>query len=446
MVMEKLGQSLKNVLKKIAGAPLVDEKLINELIKDIQRALLYADVNVNLVFELSKHIKDRALEKDFPKGLSYRDYLVRIVYEELVKFLGGDTRGIKIGSKRPFKIMMIGLFGNGKTTSSSKLAKYYSQRGYKVALVGLDIHRPAAMKQLKQLGDKIGITTFVNENEKNISKLWKINEPEINGYDVVIIDTSGRDALSEDLVKEIESLNQIVLPQEKLLVLSGDLGQTAEKQAKQFHKSCKITGVMATKMDGTAKAGGALSACSVTGAPIKFIGTGEKVEDIEEFDPERFVGRLLGMGDIKSLLEKAEQVIGEEDAKDLGKKFLKGDFNFLDLYEQMAMMKKMGPLNKIMDMIPGMSKANLPKEALEVQEDKLKKWKHIMQSMTKKELEDPDLMFNRKRIDRVAKGSGVNSSEVRELLKHYRQSKKMAKMMKGNPEKIMKKFKGKNPF
>ena len=161
MVMEKLGQSLKNVLKKIAGAPLVDEKLINELIKDIQRALLYADVNVNLVFELSKHIKDRALEKDFPKGLSYRDYLVRIVYEELVKFLGGDTRGIKIGSKRPFKIMMIGLFGNGKTTSSSKLAKYYSQRGYKVALVGLDIHRPAAMKQLKQLGDKIGITTFV---------------------------------------------------------------------------------------------------------------------------------------------------------------------------------------------------------------------------------------------------------------------------------------------
>jgi signal recognition particle subunit SRP54 len=446
MVMEKLGQSLKNVLKKIARAPLIDEKLINELVKDIQRALLHADVNVNLVFELSTNIKERALAKDTPKGISYRDYLVRIVYEELVKFLGGEIKGIKIGKLKPFKIMLVGLFGNGKTTSASKLAKYYTKRGYKVGLVGLDVHRPAAMKQLKQLGENIDVSVFVDENEKNASKIWKKYEPKFSGYDIIIVDTAGRDALSEELVKEIENLNKIVSPHERLLVLSADLGQTAEKQAKQFHESCNITGIMATKMDGTAKAGGALSACSVTGAPIKFIGVGEKVEDIEEFNPERFVGRILGMGDIKSLLEKAKEVMSEEDAKDLGKKFLKGDFNFLDLYEQMSAMKKMGPLSKVMEMIPGMSKLELPKEVLEVQEDKLKKWKHIMQSMSKKELEDPDLMFNRKRIERVAKGSGVNSSEVRALLKQYRQSKKMMKMMKGNPEKLMKKFKGKLPF
>jgi signal recognition particle subunit SRP54 len=446
MVMEKLGQSLKNVLKKIARAPLIDEKLINELVKDIQRALLHADVNVNLVFELSTNIKERALAKDTPKGISYRDYLVRIVYEELVKFLGGEIKGIKIGKLKPFKIMLVGLFGNGKTTSASKLAKYYTKRGYKVGLVGLDVHRPAAMKQLKQLGENIDVSVFVDENEKNASKIWKKYEPKFSGYDIIIVDTAGRDALSEELVKEIENLNKIVSPHERLLVLSADLGQTAEKQAKQFHESCNITGIMATKMDGTAKAGGALSACSVTGAPIKFIGVGEKVEDIEEFNPERFVGRILGMGDIKSLLEKAKEVMSEEDAQDLGKKFLKGDFNFLDLYEQMSAMKKMGPLSKVMEMIPGMSKLELPKELLEVQEDKLKKWKHIMQSMSKKELEDPDLMFNRKRIERVAKGSGVNSSEVRALLKQYRQSKKMMKMMKGNPEKLMKKFKGKLPF
>lgn len=444
--MEKLGQSLKNVLKKIARAPLIDEKLINELVKDIQRALLHADVNVNLVFELSTNIKERALAKDTPKGISYRDYLVRIVYEELVKFLGGEIKGIKIGKLKPFKIMLVGLFGNGKTTSASKLAKYYTKRGYKVGLVGLDVHRPAAMKQLKQLGENIDVSVFVDENEKNASKIWKKYEPKFSGYDIIIVDTAGRDALSEELVKEIENLNKIVSPHERLLVLSADLGQTAEKQAKQFHESCNITGIMATKMDGTAKAGGALSACSVTGAPIKFIGVGEKVEDIEEFNPERFVGRILGMGDIKSLLEKAKEVMSEEDAQDLGKKFLKGDFNFLDLYEQMSAMKKMGPLSKVMEMIPGMSKLELPKELLEVQEDKLKKWKHIMQSMSKKELEDPDLMFNRKRIERVAKGSGVNSSEVRALLKQYRQSKKMMKMMKGNPEKLMKKFKGKLPF
>jgi signal recognition particle subunit SRP54 len=441
MVMEKLGQSLKGVLKKIAGAPLVDEKLVNEIVKELQRALLHADVNVKLVFELSKNIKERALSKDIPKNISYRDYLVKIVYEELTKFLGGETKGVKIGKERPFKIMLVGLFGNGKTTTAGKLASYYSKRGFKLAMIGLDVHRPAAMKQLKQLGDKLKIKTFVDETEKKPEGIWKKYKSELKAFDIVIFDTSGRDALSEDLVKEIEKINKAIKPNENLLVISADLGQTAEKQAEQFHKSCGITGVVATKMDGTAKAGGALSATAVTGAPIKFIGVGEKTSDIEEFDPEGFVGRLLGMGDIKALLEKAKEVMSEEEAQDLGKKFLKGDFNFLDLYEQLSAMKKMGPLKKVMEMIPGMGNMKLPKDMLEVQDGKLKKWKHIMKSMTKKELEEPELMFNRKRIERVAKGAGVTSGEVRELLKQYKMSKKMMKQMRGNPEKLMKKFK-----
>ena len=441
--MEKLGNNLKNVLKKIAGAPIIDEQLINELVKDIQRALLQADTNVKLVLKLSKNIKEKAL-KEQPKNVNPRDFLVNIVYEELTEFLGGKNEPIKIGKKKPFKIMLVGLFGNGKTTTTAKLAKYYSKRSYKVAILSLDVHRPAAMKQTEQLGKKINIQTFTNENEKDPIKIYKEIEPKLSQYDIILIDTAGRDALSEELIKEIENLNKKIKPDEKLLVLSADMGQTAEKQAEQFHKSCGITGIIATKMDGTAKAGGALSAAAVTNAKIKFLTTGETENDLEEFNPEGFVGRLLGMGDLKALLETTREAISEEQAQDLGKRFLKGEFNFLDMYEQMSAMNKMGPLSKVMEMIPGMGQMKLPKDALQVQEGKLKKWKIIMQSMTKEELENPDIL-TRSRLDRIAKGSGSTTGEVRELLKQYRQTKKMSKMMKGDPNKIMKKFKGKIP-
>ena len=442
MVMENLSNSLKNVLKKIAGAPIIDENLINELVKDIQRALLHADTNVQLVFDLSKDIKERALKEQPPKGINPREYLVNIVYEELTKFLGGKHQEIKISKKKPFKIMLVGLFGNGKTTTAGKLAKYYSKRGYKIALLGLDVHRPASMKQLQQLADKINVQAFTDEKEKDPKKIYKNFKDDLTKFDLVIIDTAGRDALSEDLVEEIKNLNKEIKPDEKLLVISADLGQTAETQAKKFHESCNITGVIATKMDGTAKAGGALSSTAVTGANIKFIGVGEQIDDLEQFDPEGFVGRLLGMGDLKALLEKTREAISEEDAEDLGKRFLKGDFNFLDMHEQLTAMKKMGPLSKVMEMIPGLGQLKLPKDALQIQDEKLKKWKVIFKSMTKKELENPDIL-TRSRIERIAKGSGTTTGEVRELLKHYRQTKKMSKMMKGDPEKLMKKF-GKN--
>ncbi|MEM4243053.1 MAG: signal recognition particle protein Srp19, partial [Candidatus Woesearchaeota archaeon] len=260
-------------------------------------------------------------------------------------------------------------------------------------------------------------------------------------YDLLIIDTAGRDALSQDLIDELKKVHSLVKPDESLLVISADIGQAAQSQAKAFHEAGAITGVIITKMDGTAKGGGALTACSVTGAPVKFIGVGEKIDDLEQFNPQGFVGRLLGMGDIEALLEKAKDAITQEEAKDLQQKLLKGEFNLIDLCQQMEAMQKMGPLAKIVEMIPGFGQLQMPKEALQVQEEKLKKWKHAMNSMTKAELEDPEIL-DAKRIERIANGSGISTGEIRDLLKQYRQSKKLIKMLKGagSPEKLMKKL------
>lgn len=441
MVLEKLSESLKNTLQKIAGALFVDEKLLNELIKEIQKALLQADVNVSLVFELTKKIKERALKEEPPRGLTKKEHLINIVYEELVKFLGGEKQELQVENKRQAKIMLVGLFGSGKTTTAGKLAKYFTKRGKKVALLGLDIHRPAAMEQIEQVGKAINVPVFIDRKIKEPLKIYKQFEAELKSFDLVIVDTAGRDALSKDLIEELKKVNELLKPDENLLVISADIGQAAQKQAQTFHDTCGITGVIVTKMDGTAKGGGALSACAVTGAPIKFIGIGEKVDELEPFNPQGFVGRILGMGDLEALLEKAKEAVTEEEAKDIEQKFLKGEFTLIDLYNQMEAMSKMGSLSKLMEMVPGLGQLHLPKEALQVQEDKLKKWKHAMNSMTKAELEDPEII-DASRIERIAKGSGTSTSEIRELIKQYRQSKKMVKMLKGtdSPEKLMKKL------
>ncbi|MBR9683648.1 signal recognition particle protein [Candidatus Woesearchaeota archaeon] len=444
MVLEKLGGSLKNTLSKITKAIFIDDKLINELVKDLQRALLHSDTNVQLVFDLSQKIKTRAKEK-VPPGLTKKEYLINVVYEELTNFLGKETHELKI-EKKPTQIMLVGLFGSGKTTTTGKLAKFYKKRGYKIAAIQTDTWRPAAYDQLEQLSKQVGIDFYGIKGEKNPLKIYKEFKSELKKYDVVLVDTAGRDALSDDLIKELNDLNKLVKPDERLLVISADLGQAAQKQAEAFHKTCKITGVVVTKLEGTAKGGGALSACAVTNSPIKFVGVGEKIDDLDLFHPQRFVSRLIGMGDLETLLEKAKEVISEDEAKDLGKKFLKGDFNLIDLYQQMVSLKKMGSLKKLMEMVPGFSQLKMPKEMLDVQEDKLGQWKIVMDSMTKGELEEPDVI-SADRIDRISKGSGVKVSVIRELLKQYRQSKKMMKMFKGEKDinKMMKKMKGKLP-
>lgn len=434
-MLDKLSDSLKGTLQKIANAVFVDDKLVNELIKDIQRALLQSDVNVQLVYDLTKKIKERALKEEPLKTISKKEQLINIVYEELVQFLGGEGYKIEI-NKKPFKIMLVGLFGNGKTTTAGKLAKFFSKRGHRIAMISTDTWRPAAFDQLTQLGAQINVPVFGLKGEKNAVKIYKKFEEELNKFDVVIIDTAGRDALSDDLIDELNYINKAVKPDETLLVLGADIGQTAEKQATTFHETCKVTGVIITKMDGTAKGGGALVACSVTSAPVKFIGVGEKIDALEEFKPPNFVGRLLGMGDLETLLEKVKDVMTEEEAEDLGKKFMKGEFSLIDLYEQMEAMNKMGPLTKVIEMIPGFGNMNVPKDMLTKQEGKLKTWRFIMDSCTKEELEDPDTIDSL-RIDRIAKGSGRSTNDVRELLKQYKQSKKMVKMFKPGNQKQM---------
>ena len=442
--MEKLGTSLKDTLGKITKSVFVDEKLINEVVKDLQRALLQSDTNVKLVFDLSKNIKERAKDKT-PTGLTKREHLINIVYEELTNFLGQEAQEIKI-DKSPTKIMLVGLFGSGKTTTTGKLAKFYKKRGYRVAVMQTDTWRPAAYEQLEQLAEQVGVDFLGVKGEKDPVSIYLHFEEKLKNYDVVIVDSAGRDALSEELVQELNALNNAVQADERLLVISADIGQAAQKQAQMFHESCKVSGVIITKLEGTAKGGGALSACAVTQAPIIFVGVGEKIDDLESFDPQGFVGRLIGMGDIKLLLEKAQDVFSEEEAKDMSERFLKGDFNLVDLYDQMKSMKKMGSFKKIMELVPGMGSLKLPKELLDVQQGKLEKWKFAMDSMTKEELEDPDIISSG-RVDRVASGSGVRVPEVRELLKQYRQSKKMMKMFKGEKDvnKMMSKFKGKLP-
>ncbi len=444
MVLDKLSSSLKSTLQKIAKALFVDESLINELVRDIQRALLQSDVNVQLVLNLTKTIKERALKEETPAGLTKKEHLINTVYEELTNFLGKEAKEIKI-EKKPTKIMLVGLFGNGKTTTAGKLAKFYKKRGFRIALMQTDVWRAAAYEQLKQLSEQVGVDFFGIKGEKDAVKTYKTFENNIKDYDLIIIDTAGRDALSKELIEELNKLNQAAQADERLLVISADIGQAAQKQAQAFHDTVNVSGVIITKLDGTAKGGGALSACAVTKAPVTFIGVGEKIDEFETFNPERFVSRLLGMGDIETLLEKAKEAIPQEKAEDLGKRFLKGDFNLIDLYEQMQALKKMGSLRKLIDMIPGFSQMQLPKEMLDVQEEKLKKWRFAMDSMTKEELEDPDII-TAPRIERIAKGSGLTVNEVRELLKQYQQAKKMGKMFKGrNMNKLMKQFGGKLP-
>ncbi len=441
MVLDNLGESLRNALQKVAKSLFVDDAAVNELVKELQRALLQSDVNVKLVFSLSQRIRERVLKEEIPGGLTKRDYLVKVVYDELVKFLGGEEGKID-ASSIPTIVMLSGLFGSGKTTTAAKLARYFSKRGMKVAMVQLDVYRPAALDQLQQLGKQIGVPVFGDKSQKDPLKIFSSCQNELRKFDVVIVDTAGRDALSTELIAELKAVAAAVQPNENLLVISADIGQAAERQATVFHEACKITGVIVTKLEGTAKGGGALSACAVSGAPIKFVGVGEKIEDLEKFNPKGFVGRLLGMGDIEALLEKAKEAVTEEEAKDISEKFLKGEFTLLDLYEQMQAIKKMGPIAKVMEMIPGFGQLKLPKDMLEVQEGKLKKWKFAMDSMTKKELEDPEIMTS-DRMERIAKGAGISTGEVKDLLKQYRQSKKVVKMFKGASPKKMQQMIGK---
>jgi len=307
MVLEKLSSALKKATDKIANAVFLDKNLVDQIVKDLQRALIEADVNVALVLQLTQKIKKAALDERI-SGLEKKEHIIKLLHDELVAILG-ERREVKL-QKDNNVFMMVGLYGQGKTTTIAKLASYYAKRGNKVCAIGLDVHRPAASEQLKQLCDKLNIPAFISPEEKSPLKIWKKFESsgKIKEYDVVIIDTAGRHTLDLDLIKEIKILNKEISPTETILVMPADIGQAAKKQAQEFYEAINITGVIITRMDSTAKAGGALTACGETKSPVYYITTGEKINDIEEFNPKSFLSRLLGMGDLETLIEKIKSI------------------------------------------------------------------------------------------------------------------------------------------
>ena len=426
MVLEGLGQALRGAIKKIANASHVDQKLVKEVVKDIQRALLQADVNVKLVLQMTKELEERALTEKPPAGMSSREHVIRIIYEEMVKIIGKP----KDIPAKPQRILMVGLYGQGKTTSAGKLARDLHKRGMKVGLVAADVHRPAAYDQLMQIGKKINVPVYGDPKEKNAVKIAKHAMKEFEAYDVLIFDTSGRHSLEDDLIQEIKDIAKAVDAENKILVLDAQTGQQAGPQAKAFHEAVGLTGVILTKMDGTAKGGGALSAIAETGAPISYIGVGEHLEDLERFDPDRFISRLLGMGDIKSLIESASEVMDEEKAEEITKKMMSGKFTLKEMYEQMEMLQGIGPLKKIAAMLPGLGD-RLQEQDMEATQVRLAKWRVIMDSMTDEELENPKEIKS-SRAMRIARGSGTSQRDVRELLKQYNMSKKAMKGFMGN--------------
>lgn len=424
MVLDRLGSSLNDALKKIFRAPVMDEKTVKELVRDIQRALLQADVNVKLVLEVSKRIEERALKEKVPPGVSRREHVVKVVYEELTRFLGEKPASLKIEPGKRKILMLVGIQGSGKTTASGKLAKYFQKRGLKTALVCTDTYRPGAYDQLKQLAGRANIPVYGEPKEKNAVKIALRGLKQFKDYDLVIVDTAGRHKEEKGLIAEMKRLEKAIKPDEAILVIDGTIGQQAAVQARALHEATPIGSILVSKLDGSARGGGALSAVAAIGAPIKFISAGEKLGDIEPFVPSRFVGRLLGMGDLQSLVEKVREAEVKVPEKKV-RAFLSGKFTLTDMYEQFESMKKMGPLQHLLKMIPGMS-YNIPDEQMNMAEDALKRWRVIIQSMTPKEREKPKILSS-SRIRRVARGSGTTEKEVKELLTQYNNMRKMMK-------------------
>jgi signal recognition particle subunit SRP54 len=426
-MLEKLGEALRKTTNKIANAIFLDKNVVEEIIKELQRALISADVNVFLVKEITEKLKEKAYDERI-KGVEKKEELIKYLNDTILEIIGGEKKEIVLNEKKQTVILLLGLYGAGKTTTASKLGLYYSKRGKKVALLGLDVHRPAASDQLEQLAKQNKLACFIDKEEKNALRIWKKYKKELDEYEILIIDTAGRHSLDKELVAEIKELNEKIKPDYKILVIQADIGQAAKKQAEEFQKSLSVNGVIITRMDSTAKAGGALTACYETKAPVFFIGTGEKANEIETFNPKSFVSRILGMGDLEGLLEKVQNAVDSESQKKLKKNLEEGKFNLRDFQEQLKSMGSMGSFDKILDMIPGINKDKIPEGMLGAQEGKMKKWSHIIDSMTPQEIENPEIIEKQTtRLGRIAKGSGATTSEIRQLLKQYNLLKEFAK-------------------
>ena len=428
-MLDVLKNGLRAALKKIVNSSGIDEALIKELAKDIQRALLQSDVNVKLVFEITKNLEQRSLNETPPPGLSRKDHIVKILYDELSKLLGTEKQFLFQAGKAN-KVLMLGIQGSGKTTVSAKLAKFLAKQGFRVAVIGADTYRPGALTQLKTMCEKANIEVYGEEKNKDSPQIVKngLKHFENSNFDVILIDTAGRHKEEKELLEEMIRISKVTQPDLALLVIDGTIGQQCYSQAEAFHKTVPVGGIVITKLDSSAKGGGALAAATATGAQIMYIGTGERIDDLEKFSPTRFVGRLLGMGDIQALLDMAKRLENEADEVRL-KRISSGKMNMDDFYYQIEEATRAGGLRNILDSMPGMS-GMIKEDQLDQTEERMQKWRYIIQSMTKLEKDDPDLL-NASRIKRIARGSGWSEHDVKELVKAYKNSKDMMKASKG---------------
>lgn len=424
---ENLSDRLDRSFKMLKGQGKITEINIAETLKDIRRALLDADVNFKIAKKFTDDVKDKALGQQVLTAVKPGQLMVKIVKDELAMLMGGTFSDIKLKGK-PSVILMAGLQGSGKTTFSGKLAKMLkSKKGKHPLLVACDVYRPAAIDQLKILGEQIGVPVYTEEGNLDPVKIAKaaIQEAKNKGYDVVIVDTAGRLAIDEQMMNEIAAVKKAIEPDEILFVVDSMTGQDAVNTAKEFNDRLNFDGVVLTKLDGDTRGGAALSIRAVVEKPIKFVGTGEKLDALDVFHPERMADRILGMGDIVSLVEKAQEQFDEEEAKRLQKKLAKNTFNFNDFLKQISQIKKMGNLKDVVGMIPGMGKAI---KNMDIDDDAFKHIEAIIYSMTPAEREDPALI-NGTRRKRIASGSGTDVQEVNRLLKQFSETRKMMKMV-----------------
>ncbi len=442
---EKLRDDLRSALNKIVKASDINEELIDSLCRDLQRALLLSDVKVTIVKSITDTLKERALKEQPPKGLSRKDHIITILYGELAKMLGYSGDAINSIDKTQedgqsaatsfFKpatlnvVLMLGIQGSGKTTVTAKLSRWLTKHGYRVGVVGADTWRPGALTQLKMNCSKINVEVYGDEENKDAVAIARkgLAHFKDQNLDVVIIDTAGRHKEEEGLLQEMNDMYKAATPDLVLLVIDGTIGQGAFKQAEAFHKAAPVGGIILTKLDGTAKGGGALAASAATGAKVMFIGTGERIDDLEQFSPTRFVGRLLGMGDIKALLEMAKSLEVQAD-EDSVNRLMRGKMTIEDFYAQLESANKMG-LKNMLENLPGLS-GMVKEDQIDAMQVRMEKWRFIIQSMTKDEKRDPDIM-NESRRKRIARGCGQPESEIKAMIKHYNDSKDFMKHNKG---------------
>lgn len=429
-MLKGLRDGMGAAIKKIVRSHGIDEALIGELATDVQRALLGADVEVRLVLQITENLKRRALEETPPPGLSRKDHIVKILYGEVSGLMGAES-DFEFKPGRQNRVLLLGIQGSGKTTVASKLARLLTRQGYSVGVVGADTYRPGALVQLRTMCEKSNVEVYGEEKSDDAPAIVRNGLRHFAGepLDVILIDTAGRHKEEADLLEEMARIREAAEPDLALLVIDGTIGKQCSGQAEAFHRAVPVGGVIITKLDSSAKGGGALAASAATGAQVMYIGTGERIDDLEKFSPTRFVGRMLGMGDVQAVLDLAKRLEEEGDEVRM-KRITSGKMNMEDFFYQLEEVTKAGSLRGILESMPGLS-GGIKDDQVDQMETKMSKWRYIIQSMTAREKADPDLLKSASRIKRIARGSGWPEGDVKDLIKSYGNSKSMMKASKG---------------